>query len=218
MIVSAPIHPRREPETALRHQPTLLAASALGVLALVSPAVAHAEAVPVPDVVRSTDTVDGWHMTLALTDARIDKVPDMAAAPLSSQGFLSGRVTVTVEGEGASAVNEGQLVLGAQVACQLNLDDGLDLGADLDADLFDDLPIIGVNPDIGVNLRSGALKTVGLGNKALKGRFATITVADAHVQVDECGGAVSVRLFASARISTDTSDDSLNVYSEVLPL
>jgi len=187
-------------------------------VASVTTGTAHAEQIPVPDVTRTVETIDGWRMTLTLTDARIDPVPNMAAAPLSRQGFLSGRVTLSVEGEGAVPVNSGELVVGAQLGCQLNLDDGLDLDAGAATDLFDDIPILGVDGDIGANIRSGALRTVGFGAKELRGRLAVVNVLDAHVQVDECGGAATARLFAVGRISTDTSDDSVSIYSAVVPL
>ena len=180
--------------------------------------VARAEQVSVPDVARTLVTVDGWQMALSLTDARIDAVPNMASAPLSKEGFLSGRVTLRVEGDGTAAVNGGHVVVGAQLGCQVNLDDGVDLGVDLDADFFDDLPVVGVGPDIGATLRSGGITAVGFGVKELKGPVATINIVDAHVQVDECGGVVTARLFASAQMSTDISDDSVSVYSAVVPL
>lgn len=180
--------------------------------------IAHAEQVRVPDVVRTATTLDGWQMTLSLTDVRVDAVPNMAAAPLSKEGYLSGRVTLTVDGAGAAPVNSGELVVGAQLGCQVDLSDGLDLGIDFGSDLFDDDSVVGVGSDIGSTLYSGGITTVGFGVKALKGRVATISILDAHVQVDECGGAVTVRLFASAQTSTDSSDDRLNVYGEVLPL
>ncbi len=179
---------------------------------------AHAEQIPIADVMRTTTTVDGWQLTLAMTDARINAVPNMAVAPLSSEGFLSARVTLTVDGEGSRPVNSGQLVVGAQLGCQVDLSEGLDLGVDFDTDLFDDVPVLGVGPDFGSTLHTGGITTVGFGTKALKGRVATIFILDAHVQVDQCGGAVTARLFASAQTSTDSSDDSLNVYGEVLPL
>lgn len=184
-----------------------------------SSAAARAEAVRVPDVVRQVTTIDGWQVTLSLTNARYDAVPNMANALLSKEGFLSGRVTLTVDGAGDHPINTGQLVVGAQLGCQINLDDGLDLGVGLDTDLFDtDDNELGVGPDISTTLKSGGIKAVGFGAKALKGSVATISILDAHVQVDQCGGAVTARLFASARTSSDTSDDALNVYGEVLPL
>ncbi len=180
--------------------------------------VAHADVVAVPDVVRQVTTFDGWRMTLSMTEARYDVVPNMANAPLSKEGYLSGRVTLTIEGAGTRPVNTGQLVVGAQLGCQVDLSDGLDLGSNLDTDVFDDNSIVGLRTDIGTALKSGNITAVGLGTKALKGTVATISILDAHVQVDQCGGAVSVRLFASAMVSSDTSDDALNVYGQVLAL
>ncbi len=183
-----------------------------------SVAVAHAEVVTVPDVVRSATTINGWRVTLSMTEARIDAVPNMANALLSKEGYLSGRFTLTVEGVGDHPVNTGELVAGAQLGCQVDLSEGLDLGLDFDTDLFDDSTILGLGPDIGSTLHSGGITTVGFGVKPLKASVATISILDAHVQVDQCGGAVTARLFASATVSTDTSDDALNVYGEVLPL
>lgn len=180
--------------------------------------VAQAEQMAVTDVIRTAATVDGWQVTLSMTEARVNAVPSMSAAPLSSEGYLSARVTLAIDGEGVRPVNSGQLVVGAQLGCQVDLSEGLDLGVDFDTDLFDDEALIGVNPDLGSTLHSGGITTVGLGAKTLKGRVATIFILDAHVQADQCGGAVTVRLFASASMSTDTSDDSLNAYGEVLPL
>ncbi|MDV3128711.1 MspA family porin [Mycobacterium sp. 21AC1] len=196
-----------------------LSAAATGAALLnVATGISHAELVPAPDVVRTIDTVDGWRMTLALTEVRVDAVRNMAVAPLTKEGYLSGRVTLTIEGEGAMPVTTGQLVLGAQLGCQVDVSEGLDLGVDFDTDLFDDVPVIGLGPDIGSTLHSGGITTVGLGTKSLKGRTATISVLAAHVSVDECGGVVTARLFTSAQIGTDTADDSINLYSAVLPL
>ena len=41
---------------------------------------------------------------------------------------------------------------------------------------------------------------------------------DAHVKVDACGGPVSIRFFASAKIDTDKSDDSVNTFGDILTL
>lgn len=196
----------------------LSASTAVVGLLSIGTGVSHAEQVAVPDVAHTVDTVDGWRMTLALSEVHVNAVPNMASAPLTKEGYLSGRVTLSIEGEGAAPVTAGQLVVGAQLGCQADLSEGLDLGIDFDTDLFDDAPALELGPDIGSTLHSGGITTVGLGAKSLKGRLATISVLDAHVSVDECGGAVTARLFASAQMSTDTSDDSVNLYSTVLPL
>jgi MspA len=46
----------------------------------------------------------------------------------------------------------------------------------------------------------------------------TIHVQDFHVQRDNCGGAVSIRLHARASMATWRSDTDVDVYSDILPL
>ncbi|MCV7254342.1 MspA family porin [Mycolicibacterium fluoranthenivorans] len=198
---------------------TAAGTSAASVVLLCATAgVAQAEQLNVPSLVRTTDTVDGWRMTLALTDAQINGVPNMASAPFAREAFLSARVSLTIDGSGTAPIRDGQVVFGAQLGCQVDLSDGLDLGVGLDTDLFDDDSVVGIGPDIGSTIYPGGISVVALGAKSLKGQSATVSVLDAHVQVDKCGGAVTLRLFASAQTKTDSSDDSVNVYSEIVPL
>lgn len=186
---------------------------------------AAAEPVDLPDVAQFGDTDDGWRFNLSMTEISVNAVPNLAATPFTREGFVSGSVRAVIEGDGDVPVNSGFVILGVQLGCQVNLDEGLDLGLDGDSDFgadeyFDVTPEISANlsPEISTTLKPGSIKTLGLGTKTLKGRKGTISVRDAHVQVDGCGGPVSVRLFASAQMSTDTSDDSLNLYGGVLPL
>jgi hypothetical protein len=75
-----------------------------------------------------------------------------------------------------------------------------------------------VNGNASINLLPGTITNLGLGKKALKGRTGEIVIHDAHVKVDACGGQVSDRFFASVMIDTDKSDDSVNVYGDILTL
>jgi hypothetical protein len=72
--------------------------------------------------------------------------------------------------------------------------------------------------DLSINILPGNIKDVGLGKKALKGRTGQSMVNNAHVRVDGCGGQVAVRFFATVTIDTDTSDDTVNVYGNILTL
>ena len=75
-----------------------------------------------------------------------------------------------------------------------------------------------IDPSFSVNILPGNITTLGLGKKALKGRTGEITVHDAHVKVDGCGGPVVIRFFAYGGISTDDGDDSVNTYGDILNL
>lgn len=196
----------------------LFAATILSAMPLAAPGIAGAAPVTLPDVARSGDTDDGWRLSLSMTQIRINAVPNMAGTPFTGEGFVSAKVQVSVEGDGRVPINSGSIVVGVQLGCQVKLDEGLDLGVGNQVDVIADDPFLNLSPSIGVDLRPGYVRTLGLGAKSLKGRSGAISVQDAHVQIDGCGGPISVRLFASAQISSDTSDDSLNVYGEILPL
>lgn len=208
----------------------LVRASAFAVsLVCVSGAVANADAIPVADVTQSADTDDGWHLSASLTRMAINSVPNMAATAFTREGFVTGKAAATIDGNGSAAVNSGTLVFGLQLGCQVDLSEGGSVGGDLDAGISPGfngtggtLSDIGPYADIGgnasINLLPGTITNLGLGKKSLKGRTGEIVVHDAHVKVDACGGQVSVRFFTSAMIDTDKSDDSVNVYGDILSL
>jgi hypothetical protein len=196
----------------------LCATAILSVALLPGAGIASADPVTLPDVTRLGDTDDGWRLGLSMTQIRINAVRNMASTPFTKEGFVSAKIQVSVEGDGRMPVNSGSMVIGVQLGCQVKLDEGLDLGVGNQVDVVADDPFVNLSPSIGIDLRPGYIRTVGLGTKRLKGRTGIISVQDAHVQIEGCGGLVSVRMFASAQISTDTSDDSLNVYGDILPL
>ena len=198
-------------------------------LLCVSAGVADADPIPIADVTQSADTDDGWHLSGSLTRMAIDSVPNMAATAFTREGFVTGKAAASIDGNGNSAVNSGTLVFGLQLGCQVDLSEGGSIGGDLDAGISPgfngtggSLSDIGPYADVGgnasINLLPGTITNLGLGKKALKGRTGEIVVHDAHVKVDACGGQVSVRFFTSVMIDTDKSDDSVNVYGDILSL
>jgi hypothetical protein len=115
-----------------------------------------------------------------------------------------------------------------QLGCQIDLSEGGSISGGGDAGIglglgnivTDDTtgPYADINGNVSVNLLPGTITNVGLGTKALKGRTGEIVVHDAHVKVDACGGPVSIRMFTTAKIDTDKSDDSVNTYGDILKL
>lgn len=180
--------------------------------------VAGAEPLPVADVTQSVQTDDGWHLSSTLTNMTINSVPNMAATAFTREGFVTGKATATIDGDGAVPVNSGTLVLGVQLGCQIDLSEGLDLGVSNESDVITTRPFEDLLPYISVTLKPGSITSLSLGRKSIKGRAGKIFVHDAHVKVDACGGPVSVRLFASATVYTDNSDDSVNTYGDILSL
>jgi hypothetical protein len=191
--------------------------------------VAAADPLPVADVTQSADTDDGWHLSAALTRMTINSVPNMAATAFTREGFVTGKAEATIAGNGAIPVNAGELVVGLQLGCQVDLSEGGSLSAGADAGInpgFSSgsnlLSVIGpyaeINGNASINLLPGTITNLGLGKKELKGPTGEIVIHDAHVKVDACGGQVAVRFFASVVIETDKSDDSVNAYGDILTL
>ncbi|AHC26386.2 MULTISPECIES: MspA family porin [Mycobacteriaceae] len=189
---------------------------AAGLVVTAGTALAQAERLLLPDVTQFTETVDGWRFTLTMTELRVDAVPNLATSRFAREGFVTAKATATIEGDGEVSVDSGYLVLGVQLGCQTDVSEGLELGFDPDLDSFDfnssDIIDFNVFPEIATKLKAGSITVVGLGAKSMRSTTATIAVHDAHVQIAECAGPVTMRTFASAKISTNSSDDSLNAY------
>ncbi|WP_016888756.1 MspA family porin [Mycobacteroides abscessus] len=194
-----------------------------------SAGLATADPLPVADVAQSAVTDDGWHLSASLTRMTINAVPNMAATAFTREGFVTGKAAASIDGNGAIPVNTGSLVMGLQLGCQIDLSEGgsVDVGADAGVSpgfsggsnlLAMVGPYAELNGSISINLLPGTIKNIVLGKKTLKGRTGEIVVHDAHVKVDACGGPVAIRFFISALIDTDTSDDSVNAYGDILNL
>jgi len=168
-------------------------------------AVASADPVGLEDVAQSADTIDGWHVSVSLANMTINPVANMADTAFSKEGFITATATATLAGAGTQPVNSGILRLSVQLGCQTDLRGGMDVS-------------ITVIPAVSVALGPGEIYGEQLDTQAIKGPATTISVHDAHVKVDGCGGPVSVRLIATAHISTDTSGDTVNAYGDILQL
>ena len=207
----------------------LPAAVGTGVLLLCA-GIAHADPQPVADVMQSADTDDGWHLSAALSKMTINSVPNMAATGLTREGFVTGKASARIDGSGKAAVNAGEVILGVQLGCQVDLSQGgnfsiggslgigLNLGPGNGIGALGPSPYADIDPSVSINVLPGNISTVGLGRWTLKGRSGEITVHDAHVKVDGCAGPVSIRFFAYAQIATDNGQDSVNTYGDIVNL
>jgi hypothetical protein len=199
-------------------------------LLFVSGGVAAADPVPIADVTRTADTDDGWHLSAQLTEMTINSVPNMAATTFTKEAFITGKAVAAIDGNGKAPVDSGNLLLGVQLGCQLDLSQGGNVGASGNIGIglggFSSganlLSALGPNADFSlngsINLLPGNINTLGLGKLALRGRTGEVTVHDAHVKVDGCSGQVSIRFFTYAQIYTDNGNDSVNTYGDILIL
>jgi hypothetical protein len=178
------------------------------------------------------------------TTATINPAANMAATAFSREGFLSGLATETIQGNGAK-LEKATLRLWVQFGCQIDLRGGATTGGSAllsslpltFADILgaqNPIPVVGtavpadsLNPSILANVKPGNIFRAELAKKefditkpgtaSIPQKF-HIAVRDTQVKVDGCGGPVSVRMIATAWMSTNTSDDWVNAYSDIVQL
>jgi hypothetical protein len=137
-------------------------------------------------------------------------------------------------------VTGGKLELSIMMGCQIDLSQGGYFGGSANIgvgnfvnNLLSAVPPFFVNDSEGLQpsftdtLRPGTIKYQKLNEKNIEpdtavkeigysGTFSLgITVHEAHVKVDGCGGPVSIRLIATAQMSTPHHDDEVNVYGDI---
>ncbi|MGB7871811.1 MAG: MspA family porin [Mycobacterium sp.] len=91
-------------------------------------------------------------------------------------------------------------------------------------------PILGLSPTGTLNLQPGQITYLKINEKHIKadvvndrirasGQFSMhITVHDAYIKVDDCSGPVSVRLAATAQMTTSNSDDESNAFGDIVQI
>lgn len=185
---------------------------------------ATANADELADKSRSVITENGWELRVTKTSEIIDRVPNLAAAPLSREAFVSLTAVVDVTGDSPAPVNTGKVDVGYQLGCQTDV---TTITTTLATTIGPNAAVI-VGPVPGVSLggtatatpsfslvvRPGSITDIPLGTKILVGTHGSISVDQAHIKVDGCMGQVSLRAYAAVSISTDAADNSTAVYGD----
>jgi hypothetical protein len=204
--------------------------------------VAAASPVVITDVNQYIYTVDGYHFSSSLTNMTINSVPNMAATAFSREAFVSATATQTID-DSQIPVNQfpvtgGRLDMAVQLGCQIDLSQGSTIGFNTDQsinlgnvfEIIEATPTLNdFIPNVNVALRPGSITYVRIGRQEITSEVAKkindsgklslrITVHDAHVKVDACGGPVSARVLAVAQMRTETSFDELNLYGDILSI
>lgn len=197
----------------------------MGTVAFAAPA--SATPTVLADKYTTTVTDDGWTLELLASNMSANSVPNLATTAFSREGFVSAKVTGTVSGAGTTAVKTGYVEQGLQIGCQIDVSSGLGLGLGPGLSLgpsvgvsISGVPSVNVgvnasvNPSIQATIAPGTITTIPLGKKDLEAAKASISAENVQVKVDACMGPVTIRSYALFAVSTETSDDSLRVYSD----
>lgn len=188
------------------------------------------EAPPVDDGVivsaapATSESPDGWTLTVGATDEVIRPVAPLTTA-LSSRdyevaGVFNGSVSGPDDGEGP----RGVLEVGYQVGCGIDMStsNGVTLtgsvgvtpsigflGIDAAGPLVDGIaPVLSVpvTGGIAIGLKPGIVNIVPVSKKEYKGYEPWVSISGFHIKIDGCVGESFIRSYAVLTRSTDVSD------------
>ncbi|GAB2532388.1 MspA family porin [Nocardia heshunensis] len=202
---------------------TALTASAAAALLALTAGTGSADTVP--DKNRVVDTDDGWQLSITKTSENLDRYPNLAATMFTREGFVALKAVAEIRGTGTQPITAGTVTLGYQIGCQVDVSSGLTLGmglsigpnASVTISQFPGVTVGGqasINPNISTTLRPGSIATIDFGSKPLATNRASITADQVEVKIDACMGPVTLRSYATARISTPTADNTVTVYGD----
>lgn len=177
---------------------------------------------PLESKAQTVTTDDGWDLTVEASNLNVNPVPNLAGSMFTREGFVSGKVTGTIAGEGTAPVRTGVIEQGIQIGCGVDVSNGATLG--LTASLSPNVGItmagpsagasVTAGPNVSLQVKPGAITTIPMGEKVMEGPRAAISANNMHVKIDGCWGEVTVRTYAMVAVSTATSDDSVYVFSD----
>jgi hypothetical protein len=160
-------------------------------------------------------TPDGWNMTVSAKDETQLPVAPLTTALSSREYLAGGTFTGSIKGSGGTELDGGELVVGYQIGCGINLDKvtlagSVGIGADV-------VPLptgidVGVGGSIEVVLLPGEVEDVDVVEKEFKGTDTRVTLKDVHITVDGCVGQSFLRSYAILTSSTTDTDDIVAYY------
>ncbi|GAB5906546.1 MspA family porin [Mycobacteroides chelonae] len=177
----------------------------------------------------SKTTRDGWHLEIRLDNERVNSVPNLAGAANSREAFITLSGTATATG-GANPITDSLFLIGYQLGCQSDVSSGLQIGGSAGVAPSVNvgvLPLqtVGVGGSAGVSgfvqtvLQPGVIVNLPLGNMVLSsGNTGALDLDNVHVKADACGGDVTIRSFASLRVSTGFGHTEFAIYGDPIKI
>ncbi len=160
-------------------------------------------------------TPDGWNLKVSAANETQLPISPLTTAVSSREYLAGGTFTGTVTGSGRTALEGGQIEVGYQIGCGIDLDK-VELVGDVSAGL-DIAPLagplgIGFGGSIDVILLPGEVKEVAVVTKEFSGTTTRITLKDVHITIDGCVGQSFLRSYAILTSSTRNNDDVIGYY------
>ncbi|MCF6390913.1 MspA family porin [Mycobacterium sp. MBM] len=223
-VFAPAINPALEPAI------TPVAAPAGAALPPVAVSQAHGLVFSPPPV--TTQTPDGWRLTLGASDET-----QLVAAPLttalSSRSYIvGGTFKGNISGPEGGEIPEGVLEVGYQIGCGIDMStsNGVTVtgtaglspsvglaGVDVGSPALDGLIPVLTTPltgGVAVGLKPGIINIVPVTEKEFAGPNPWVLVSNFQVKIDGCVGQSFIRSYAFLTRSTNESDSVLAYYGE----
>lgn len=180
----------------------------------------------------STETPDGWKLTLSATDeTQLISAPLTTA--LSSRSYVvGGTFSGNITGPDGGDIPEGVLEVGYQIGCGVDMSTSNGVTVTGTAGLSPSLGLAGievaspgldglvpvlttpVTGGVAVGLKPGIINMVPVTEKEFRGANPWVLVSNFQVKIDGCVGQSFIRSYAFLTRSTDESDAVLAYYGE----
>lgn len=180
----------------------------------------------------STNTPDGWVLTLSATDETQLVNAPLTTAISSRSYIVGGTFNGHIIGPDPAVTPEGVMEVGYQIGCGIDMStsNGVTLtgsagvspslglaGVDVADPALDGLVPVLTTPvtgGIAVALKPGVVNVVPVTEKQFRGANPWVLVSNFRVKIDGCVGQSFIRSYAFLTRSTDESDAVLAYYGE----
>ncbi|MCV7283530.1 MspA family porin [Mycolicibacterium flavescens] len=172
----------------------------------------------------TTETPDGWRLTLGAKDETQAPIPPLTTALSSREYVVGGTYTGSLTGPGEDEPPHGTLEVGYEIGCGIDMStsNGVSLtgtaginpsigliGTDFISPFPDGL-VPGLGGNIGggitVGLKPGLVNVIPVTKKEYTGAEPWVMVSHFRVKIDGCVGESFIRSYAFLSRSTDMSD------------
>jgi hypothetical protein len=172
----------------------------------------------------TTNTPDGWTLTVSAKDERQRVVPPLTTALSTRDYEVGGTFTGSLSGPEEDEPPHGTIEVGYQIGCGIDMStsNGVSLTGTVGlnpsvglvgADVISPFPeglIPGVGTNVGggvtVGLKPGLINVVPVSKKEFRGTDPWIMIDGFRIKIDGCVGESFIRSYAFLTRSTDVSD------------
>ena len=186
-------------------------------------------------------TADGWGLHAAKSNESIYVAPPLDGAATTGEAFGSLNGRVWIDGAGSPALTGAQFEMGYQIGCGVDVSGGADVevastigvashattgieggpsvqvGADATAKAEAGVESKAeVSPTVSGHLNPGKITNVALATMPVNPQYmrAAGGFSGAHLQINGCGGPVSIRSYVQIATISPTSTDTVAVYGD----